>query len=443
MSADEHVTDAELDERSPDLAERLRLEHWATIDPPEGFADRVMLRSPRPPKRRRRYAVAAACALAIAGGSVAYLSLGARPKAASGGAVVSSSRMSTVMATRGTAVAERGASFTWEVAPDGDATVEQSAGDVFYRVEPGGSFVVNTAAGQVRVKGTCFRVEVQMKKQIVGGVIGAAVAVAVVVSVYEGGVVVAGHDGPPRSVGAGESVTLPLATPTAIATTARADISAMTSEQIVARDKAQTERISQLEAKVKELEAASTTAAATAAAAPSEFELRPSKEKLLEWAKTCTVGVDYPSVQGQTWTPVEAGGRYSKGDVAAVNAAFSELHAEWLATVRAAYVEVTGDEAGARTMSAAAMASELADKGAEEEIDAIRARVADERAGLRPPPAPGAKMSALEKYVRGMLALGDTAEAALAKRLGPARAAAIRGQHWDSFGTWTGCPPER
>jgi hypothetical protein len=160
-----------------------------------------------------------------------------------------------------------------------------------------------------------------------------------------------------------------------------------------------------------------TCAAASGAPAPSEYVIRtpstivgrPDGED--EPQAACHAQVAARSA-GESC--IGAGGRYTAADVPAVNEAFAELHATWIAIVRAAYVEITGDEAGAKTMSASAMERELDDKGAGEEVAALRARVAEERAGLRPPPTPGTKLSALEEYVRASVSLGDAAEAALA-----------------------------
>src|SRR5262249_53158704 len=77
-------------------------------------------------------------------------------------------------------------------------------GNVFYRVERGGPFVVATAAGSVTVLGTCFRVEVQeMKKTWIAGATGAAVSAALLVTVYEGRVLLAKSHGS-LELGAGE-----------------------------------------------------------------------------------------------------------------------------------------------------------------------------------------------------------------------------------------------
>lgn len=102
---------------------------------------------------------------------------------------------------------EPGSEVRWTLAGDGNATVNQSQGNVFYRVERGGRFLVETPAGSVRVLGTCFRVEVDemkpLKAGMVGAVAGATLAAAALVTVYEGRVVAA-SSGTERTVEAGE-----------------------------------------------------------------------------------------------------------------------------------------------------------------------------------------------------------------------------------------------
>jgi len=90
-------------------------------------------------------------------------------------------------------VARRGSELSWGE-QDGAIVVEQSAGNVFYRVQSGNRFSVNTPGGQVIVRGTSFRVEVRQMKM--AQVAGAALAGAVtVVALYEGSVLIANDHG--------------------------------------------------------------------------------------------------------------------------------------------------------------------------------------------------------------------------------------------------------
>ena len=92
---------------------------------------------------------------------------------------------------RGVAVTEGPTSLEWSVGWSGAAVIRQKTGSVFYRVEPGARFEVLTPAGTVRVRGTCFRVEVNpmsIKATALSMMGSAAVASAATVMVYEGAV---------------------------------------------------------------------------------------------------------------------------------------------------------------------------------------------------------------------------------------------------------------
>jgi ferric-dicitrate binding protein FerR (iron transport regulator) len=167
-------------------------EEWEAQELPSDFADRVMARvdAETPVRARRsygRFVIAGALAAAAAAAFVGVRAM--LPPAR--GDVVASSREQVSLGPRAIAVLERGAHLVWR----GDV-VEQSAGDVFYRVEPGGAYRVKTPAGDVEVLGTCFRVAVTGSEVVVNGrdfkagAIGAALGMVALVSVYEGKVAV-------------------------------------------------------------------------------------------------------------------------------------------------------------------------------------------------------------------------------------------------------------
>ena len=81
----------------------------------------------------------------------------------------------------------------------------------------------------------------------------------------------------------------------------------------------------------------------------------------------------------------------------------------------------------------------IENKGAKNEVNSLRERIANERAGLVPAPAADAAMSARERQYRAYANLGDTIETALAKRIGAARARAVRGNGWAHHTESTGC----
>ncbi len=76
-----------------------------------------------------------------------------------GGEVRAHGRVTRTLGGRGVAVIEAGSDLVWHVDSSGAAKLEQRAGDVFYRVDRGGPFAVDTPLGRVEAVGTCFRIE--------------------------------------------------------------------------------------------------------------------------------------------------------------------------------------------------------------------------------------------------------------------------------------------
>lgn len=354
-------------------------------------------------------------------------------------------RESIALGGRGIAVAEAGAALAWRRTGD-RARVEQEAGDVFYRVDPGGPFTVTTAAGEVRVTGTCFRVEVismkPSKQGWIGAAAGAALATAVVVTVYEGKVVVASPSGSAQ-VRAGERATLTPEAPPALATSATPSVALAelppappnaTREELLARDEAMRQQVASLAQRVRQLQ---TVASAAPAGEPKRltFDGKESwtdvpAETLLEFAKECRVQIDFPPMNAGPFklSPKLAEQLELSGEeVAAANAAFAELHSSWLRRLRALYLETTGDNAGAESLSMQALSEELREKAAGEgEAEALQKRIAEERAGLLPAPTDLSRTSPYERYFRAFANLGEEAEALLAAKLGKERAHALR-----------------
>jgi FecR protein len=169
-----------------------QLEAWKTQEPPADFADRVLEAAARPAPVRRTRTTRVLAGLMLAAAMAVVVAFGAhRRRADAHGVATAEARQETRVGGRAVAVLEKGARIAW----DGD-DVRQDQGDVFWRVEPGARFVVRTPAGEVTVKGTCFRVRVLAA--------GAAGAVALAVMVYEGKVGVS-HAGTQVDLVAGES----------------------------------------------------------------------------------------------------------------------------------------------------------------------------------------------------------------------------------------------
>ena len=154
----------------------------------------------------------AAVVVAAASMALVWHAVGSSGSAQQQGRVIASERQSIHLGLRGVAVAESGTALHWRVQRSGAAVVSQERGNVFYRVEPGGSFEVRTARGTVSVTDTCFRVEIYettpSTDAMRGDVVGAELATTVTVTVYEGSVVISDAGGADSVVEAGGRVTL-------------------------------------------------------------------------------------------------------------------------------------------------------------------------------------------------------------------------------------------
>lgn len=437
-------------------SERHALEAWTALPPPVGFADRVLAAREvaAPVVGRRRWPLVAAGLAVCAAAAVAFVVTRPASRAASG-ELVASARTTRSLGDRAVAVAEPSAALSWQIDDDGDAVIEQRAGDVFYRVDRGRSFVVHTPAGDVHVTGTCFRIEVEpmntSKQLVLTGVVGAAVAAGIVVTVYEGHVLADAH-GTRTEISAGHRAEIGTDGRTLVAATdddrpgisARAtlDEKTATREELLARAITQRNELARLRTRVAELEQASGGPDAQSSAEPGRPWHDPSPERLSHWAAECHVRADDPGLDG--WQPAKSLGKNPRGlepdELPGYNAALAEVQQQWRQLVRALYLEATNDLAGAENLSIDAMRGEILQKSAPGEHPRVMQKISAERAGLAQPPVDLSKTSPYERLVRAHIELGDQTEAAIAKQLGPERAAAIRGDAWDSRNDWSGCP---
>ena len=442
------------DQLTPDARVDQALAAWSALTPPADFADRVVdrvvgARGMTEPPRLRGRRLAGIATLALATGAAA-VALWPAHRAASG-ALIASRRITERLGDRGLAVAEAASELTWRVDDRGAADVVQRAGNVFYRVERGGAFVVHTPAGDVRVTGTCFRIEVDPMntnhKLLLAGLAGAALATTVLVTVYEGHVV-AETRGAKTELSAGTRATLGGAdgatvVSDAILAVTTPDEAHATREQLLVRARQQDAQLAQMRARLAKLERGS---ASGGGGAPEAFPAEPgrawndpSPEQLTAWAAECHIRSDEPSLE--RFEPITAPrDGLEASEVDGYNAAMSEMAKQWKDQVRKLYLEVTGDTTGAETLSSEAMKHEIDDKSPPGESNAVLQRISRERAGLAAPPTDLSKASAVERMLRAYVQLGDQSEAALAKRIGPERAHAIRGDGWSSRMELGGCP---
>ncbi|HEX8107689.1 MAG TPA: hypothetical protein VF516_08160, partial [Kofleriaceae bacterium] len=229
----------------------------------------------------------------------------------------------------------------------------------------------------------------------------------------------------------GDSTTVASATPGTAA-----DDSA-TREQLLARTREQQAQLIELRAQLARLEPTAAPAATEDGADPDRPWHDPSPEQLAAWVKTCHLRFDMPDFEHGMPTP---GSGVTAEEVDGFHAAMAETGRRWQDLVHSLYVETTGDTAGADALSTGSMHREIVEKSSPAEYNALLQRLSRERAGLDRPPADLSKASALERLMRGFVALGDQTEAALARRLGPDRAREIRGDGWGSRTELSGCP---
>ncbi len=452
-----------------DLApeEREALDAFVAPEPPADLAARVLARAAaearpeagaqlRPGRRPALRWVALAAGLIV----VLGLAFGASRllRSSRRGDVELAERTTLDLGGRATAVAEAGSALAWRVSLGGAARIEQRAGNVFYRVERGGPFVVETPLGAVEVQGTCFRVEVSemraSRASLIGAAAGAAVATAVLVTVYEGKVVTAAG-GARTAVAAGQAARLESGrAPQLLAGEGtgksaggeaedRRGSAALSLPELRERNQALSREAQRLrgELEVLQQKLRDTTGQARQT---KTFDL--SKEELKAMADRCELRWDMPSLSSDA-PQVPSSHRKELGlnatEVDAVNKILAEHHRQAKEQLRKLYVEVTGDSKIADSLSPEALRKEIEDKSTRDETKQVFQRLARERAGLQAPPASLAGTSPVERLYRMLTTAGDRVEAAVGAQLGPDLAHRYReakGGFGDQNRSSYGCP---
>jgi ferric-dicitrate binding protein FerR (iron transport regulator) len=449
------------DKPTDDGLDRRYREVWMPAVPPPGFVDRVLAvtdaeGSAAARKRRSlfgRGAIVVAAVLAAA----AVLLIGYRPRAREGEHLATTDRLSVPITERAAAVLEPRAHLRWRLA-DGRVTVEQDAGEVFYRVDRGAAFEVKTAAGSVLVKGTCFKVEVNAMSPITHNLIGAVSGIAImalVVTVYEGMVEVHNERGETRLGPGDRGVAEPGEAPSVArpAGAARASNVPRLSDAMLAELGADTHAtIAALEQKVAAL------SSELAETRRLELEGRPDKdgipknkvhdltpEELAVLARRCEIRYDVPKFLSNARIELrglgEAVNGISEAEVAQLNRHLHEIAPANQDRLRALYREGTGDHAGAATLAPKEMIRALFQRYPQE-LDRARQRLALERAGQPAPgPDPGGP-SVVERLLRLIFAAGDEWERRAAQVLGAERTHELRrkGEGYEPGSIQSGCP---
>ena len=275
----------------------------------------------------------------------------------------------------------------------------------------------------------------------------AALATAVLVTVYEGHVIAETRNAR-TELAAGTRATRDSrtgATLIADAIAATVDDDHATREQLIARSRQQAAQLARLRERVARLEPAGGgnvgIMGQVDVAEPGRMWHDPSPETLAAWAADCHVRIDEPALEHfQPVTAASDDNHLHPDELADYNATMSEIMKQWRAAMRGLYVEATGDTTGAETLSVESMRHEIQDKSGPGEYNLVMQAISRERAGLAAPPADLSKASTYERMMRASTALGDQTEAALAKRVGAERAHAIRGDGWGMRMELGGCP---
>ena len=451
------------------------LQGWDAASPPVGFSRRVAeawhfkttvpdaISFRRGGWRAPRWAFAALVAASV----LLLFVLRSSGGVATIGSLDAVVRRSAALGDRAVAVAEAGASLHWAVDRTGSAKIRQVAGSVFYRVDPGGPFLVDTPAGTVEVTGTCFKVEVIVDTngtKLKSMALGAGLSAAVLVTVYEGGVTLATDDsrveleagqrgsadsvhGARRLDGSGPSSNrdAPLVAaaakhpqearasrvPSDIGVAKRTDLVRLQQE-----NHQQKARIAELEEKLDQRDKPTDPKerALQCARRPDNTcpFVEPNPDTLKEMARCRMLRADTPMFLQDERLPArfssdweeEAG--LTDGETKTMEAAGERFRDEYRETLEHIYVAGGGAQAEVEGVGIATLESLLWDLFDRGETSAAFRLVANERAGLATPPANLQQRPLPEQMVRAITGVGDQFETAVAAALSPERARDLR-----------------
>jgi hypothetical protein len=430
--------------------ERRALDAWKVDGGPD-VSERVLAQLEEKP--RRPFWIGVAVTAVMAAAVIGSVFIRRAPSAATH---VAERRLTRTIAGRAVAVMEKGARLSYRAGAA--IEVDQTAGDVFYRVEPGDPFLIRTPAGTVTVLGTCLRVEVRdMDAKVagaIGGAAGALLSSAVLVTVYEGKVETSSSEGS-VVVEAGERAELapgraPVKRQGGRGEDHREVEAAPRDEELDRLAPAELpELVLSLSKQKRALEQEVAGLRAELSKAKGEKRHVPMydipQEELVQMAESCELRWDVPGIGGQPQAlepedleKLEASG--DEGEV--IDRLMAESQAHLLEEVKRAYTAITGDE-NTGSMAGEAMFAEIRDKTTKAEMKRLYQTLARERAGLQPRPPEGSPMTPVERLYRVLTSEGDRLEQAMAAELGAEVARRARDLHqgWgDRFKSSHGCP---
>jgi ferric-dicitrate binding protein FerR (iron transport regulator) len=416
---------------------------WDAQEPPKGFADRVVAAAKREDSARSKPRASRVFAgLLLAAAMAAVIGFGVhRTRVDAHGSVTADARQEVRIGTRALAVLEKGAHVKW----DGDA-IEQDAGDVFWRVEPGARFVVHTPAADVAVKGTCFRVKVgngedeMERRSVVSGAVGAVIAATAMVGVYEGKVAVS-HAGQSVDLVAGQSASAGPGGVKRVATGPADEVSpepaaasgtegerALTAANANLADSVRDYRrkLEALEAQKKKLEkelAEAQQKLTDGGPMKSEYELTPQDWKDLAKEGELRMRVPCSGPQNDfSYTPSNLNKLgLAPQDAPIIQAALQRSQTRTWGTVEPLCSQALGgaDVSKIGLQACMSVLSEMTRMQSSATYNEDVREVTEIMAGMRPAPAPGSSTDPLIRAYLAMASESQSIEGDLAKSLGP------------------------
>jgi hypothetical protein len=426
---------------------------WPHQEPPSSFADRVIaaeLQRRARPRWRRPVALAAPLLVAAAAALVLW------PRREEQGDVLAQDR-SEVKLTHGVAVLEPGARIRWR-----GLRVEQPQGEVFYRIDKGAPYRVETPAGQVEVEGTCFRVRIHGTEARAPrepgdrsedtmtniGKIGAGLAAGVLltVGVYEGKVRVSSAGqrqeltaGGTTTVGGGSARGAQQAQEHGAVAPASGSASGGPSDDFVEANRNLVDTIQQLNKRIaaaeeqkkklnKELQEAQVAlerAGTSKGQQPSRHEFDLDQDDWKRLAENGTIKFRVPCFRKGGWKPSpESLGALglAPDDAPALTEAYQQSNQRLWSVIRPLCIEALGHEAAVDKIGPDTCIHLVSDMTREKDrngwAEAMR-QVGEVRAGLRPEPSEDTARNPVFKVFSALTGEAKNFEADLAKHLGP------------------------